>query len=120
MINFWEPWCGPCVGEMPDLGKLYLDYADKGLMILGVYEDTSMEEDVDYILQMTEVTYPILRDCAEFAPYRTDYVPTTLFVDKEGHVIDFGIEDPYSDGPMLVGGRSYEEWEELIKSYLER
>ena len=120
MINFWEPWCGPCISEMPGLAKLYEDYTEKGLMILGVYGDTSMEEDVDYILQMTEVTYPILYDFYEFAPYRTVYVPTTIFVDKEGHVIDFGIEDPYSDGPMIVGSRSYEDWEELIKSYLER
>ena len=26
MINLWEPWCGPCVQEMPALEKLYQEY----------------------------------------------------------------------------------------------
>ena len=36
MLNFWEPWCGPCVGEMADIQKLSEDYADKGLQVLGI------------------------------------------------------------------------------------
>lgn len=120
MINLWEPWCGPCVGEMSELNDLYVNYRDKGFMLLGVYADTSMESDVDYILDMTGVTYPILLMSDEFGAYATEYVPTTFFVDKEGHIIDFGIDDPYSDGPQLIGARSYEGWEEIVKSYLDK
>ena len=44
MINFWEPWCGPCVGEMPELDQLYRDRNGE-LLILGVYwtEDGAAE-----------------------------------------------------------------------------
>ena len=28
-INFWATWCGPCVGELPDLQKVYDEYKDK-------------------------------------------------------------------------------------------
>ena len=31
MINFWEPWCGPCVREIPDLERLYENYKDNRL-----------------------------------------------------------------------------------------
>ena len=40
MFNMWEPWCGPCRSELPDLQKLYAKYKDDGLMIVGVYSDT--------------------------------------------------------------------------------
>ncbi len=120
MVNMWEPWCGPCVGEMPDLEKLYEDYYDKGLMILGVYSDTSMEGDVDYILDMTGVKYPILLMPEEFVKWQTDYVPTTFFVDGNGRIIDFGVNEGYGDGPQLIGSRPYESWEEFVKGYLDR
>ena len=38
MINLWAPWCGPCVGEMPDLQKLNEKYADKGFQVIGVID----------------------------------------------------------------------------------
>ena len=50
LVNFWEPWCGPCVQEMPELQKLYEDYAGKGLQIIGVYSTSGMEEDVDDLI----------------------------------------------------------------------
>ena len=118
MINFWEPWCGPCVGEIPDLEKIYEDYSDKGLLIIGVYSEDTMEDEVDEILSSSGVTYPVLRYVAAFDEYKTGYVPTTIFVDKNGNIIDTGISYEDIDSTRLVGSRTYDEWEQLIRQFL--
>lgn len=109
MLNFWEPWCGPCVREMPDLQKLAETYADRGFRILGVYSTPGMEEDVDKVLESTGVTYPILHRTADFDLFQSGYVPTTVFVDADGHVVG---------GQLYVGSRSYEAWEALVLELL--
>lgn len=106
MVNRWEPWCGPCVGEMPDLQKLYANYKDKGLVVLGVY---GTEEDAKEVVSETGVQYPILLRTDDFAPFETEYVPTTFFVDGAGNVLN---------AEPVIGSRSYEEWEAVVKSYL--
>ena len=118
MINFWEPWCGPCVGEIPDLEKIYEEYSDKGLLIIGVYSEDTMEDEVDEILSSSGVTYPVLRYDAAFDKYKTGYVPTTIFVDRNGNIIDTGITYQDIDGTTLVGSRTFDEWEELVRKYL--
>ena len=109
MINFWEPWCGPCVGEMPDLEKLSADYKDKGFAILGVYSTEDMEEDVNMVLEYTKVTYPILHYTDAFDGFQTGYVPTTVFVDAQGNVLG----EPY------VGSRSYKDWASIVDELLQ-
>lgn len=59
MINFWEPWCGPCVQEMPELEKLYQNYKDKGFHIIGVYSSTDMKSEVKDIMKQAHTSYPI-------------------------------------------------------------
>lgn len=113
MINFWEPWCGPCVSEIPDLERLYEAYKDKGFQIIGVYSETHMESDVDGILEKGKVSYPILKYTSEFDVFQTGYVPTTIFVDSKGHIIKM------EDGAgSVIGSNSYEGWEAIIKNYL--
>ncbi len=104
MINFWEPWCGPCVGEMPELEQLYQDRNGE-LLILGVYWT---EEGAEDVLQETGVTYPVILYDEVFERFQSGYVPTTIFVDSGGHVI----------GSPYVGARSYDEWNELIKGMI--
>lgn len=108
MLNFWEPWCPPCVKEMPDLAKLYEDYRDRGLLILGVYSTEGQEGDVDKVLADSGTGYPILHYSKDFDGFRTGYVPTTVFVDGEGTILS----------ELLVGGRDYAGWEELILNNL--
>lgn len=103
MINFWEYWCGPCVSEMPALQQLQEDYADQGLQILGVFSDDSDLASVEAVLETTGVTYPILRYCADFAPFQTGYVPTTIFLDAEGRLLT-----------GAVGAYSYDQWAEIL------
>ncbi len=105
MINFWEPWCGPCVAEMPDLQKLQDNYADKGFLLIGVY---STEDGAAQVLESTGVSYPILRYTDDFAYFQTGYVPTTIFVNARGEMV----------GSVQIGAKSYEAWAAIVEELL--
>ena len=78
-----------------------------------------MEDEVDEILEDSDVSYPILKYSYDFDIFQTGYVPTTILVDKNGNIIDTG-ESSYDgiDSTMIVGSRSYDEWEDLILKYM--
>lgn len=109
ILNFWEPWCGPCVGEMPDLQKLGQAYADRGLQILGIYQTEGVEEDVTQVLKDTGVTYPILHYTSDFDFLQTGYVPTTVFVNQEGKIV---VE-------AFSGAMDYDSWVKMVEENLE-
>jgi len=39
LIDFWAVWCGPCVGEMPNMHKAYEKFKDKNFEILSLSFD---------------------------------------------------------------------------------
>lgn len=43
LVNVWATWCGPCRVEMPDLDRLQRAYADKGLVVLTISDETPEE-----------------------------------------------------------------------------
>ena len=108
MLNFWEPWCPPCVAEMPDLETLSRAYADRGFLILGVYSTDGQEDSVDAILEKCGTSYPILHYCSAFDVLQTGYVPTTVFLNAAGELV----------GESYVGARSYEAWAQIVEGLL--
>ena len=71
-----------------------------------------MENEVDGIKDDGKVSYPFLHYDSVFDQFQTGYVPTTIFVDSYGHVITI-------DGERaVIGSRSYEDWEKIIKPLL--
>ena len=105
MVNFFEPWCPPCVAELPELEKLYETYAPATFQILGVF---STEEGIEAVLEKAGVSYPILRYVPAFDPFQTGYVPTTIFLDEQGNVV----------GETQIGANSYEGWEAIVRELL--
>jgi thiol-disulfide isomerase/thioredoxin len=106
MVNYWATWCGPCVGEIPDLVKISKAYADKGFVLIGVLTG---DDDIDgartYIADQ-QVTYPNVLPEGPFLSYATNIyaIPTTLFFDSTGKQI----------GEAVVGAKSYDDWAGLI------
>lgn len=115
MLNVWATFCGPCLNEMPDLGELSKEYADKGLQIVGLVSDVSGSEDgiaaVQKIIDSTGANYTQLfpsKELEEKLLSQMMYVPTTIFFDENG----------YQLGEMVVGSNSKADWQKLFDSAL--
>ena len=91
MINLWATWCGPCKGELPELGEMAKEFEAQGCQIIGIVIDGAEEGKAD-------IAKSLLADAgAEYlnvaAPENLDDVipttsfPTTFFVDSEGHLL---------------------------------
>ena len=99
MLTFWGTWCGPCRREIPDFIKLYDEYNDEGLEIIGVAVQSGTSENIKRFSDYYKINYTILTDIDRYETYRAfnDYgrvtgvgtraVPTTFLIDRDGYIV---------------------------------
>ena len=95
MINVWATWCGPCVGELAELQALHTQLQEKGCGIIGLLDDTDLEEARNLVAE-NGITYPIIvapNDYRNYLPM-TGY-PTSFFVNRNGEIIGEPIVGAY-------------------------
>lgn len=87
LVNFWASWCGPCRTEMPALDQLSRQYADLGVVVLGVNVETE-SDGLNAYLSDIPVSFPVLLDQQNIASkaYSVEAMPTTVIIDKDGKV----------------------------------
>lgn len=113
MVNIWGTFCGPCIREMPDLGELSREYADKGVQIVGLVSDVgkAKDEKAEEIVSTTKADYTHIiasQDLMTGILGSVNVVPTTIFVDKEGN----------QAGDVYSGARDKDEWAGIIDELL--
>lgn len=115
LVNFWATWCGPCVGEMPELQSLHerfsTEAAEADVAILGVWLDTENAGDLDAVLEYTGAAYPIVefRDEMQNA-VELQYIPATIFLNKDVDIV----------GKPVVGALDLEGWLAEIEGRLKQ
>jgi thiol-disulfide isomerase/thioredoxin len=58
LLNFWAPWCAPCVQEMPELSQLQAGGKYKDLQVVGVGIDTP--SNIAEFNKKFKIAYPLL------------------------------------------------------------
>ena len=91
LLDFWAVWCGPCIGEMPNVKKVYDTYKDQGFDIIGVSLDTDEAKLRDYLKENDILWRQIFSGEGWQSPLTQQYginaIPAPWLIDRDGTLI---------------------------------
>ncbi|MGD8749171.1 MAG: redoxin domain-containing protein, partial [Balneolaceae bacterium] len=86
VLDFWATWCGPCREAHPHLQKLYEEYKNDGLVVLGINSESKAK--VQHYMQENGYTFTNLMDPDQSVGinYRVDAIPSVFIINRKGIV----------------------------------
>ena len=93
LLDFWSTTCGPCIGEMPNVKKVYDAYKDIGFDVIGISLDTD-EAELNKFLKVCNLPWrQIFTGEGWETPIRKQYkvkgIPSPWLIDRAGKVISY-------------------------------
>lgn len=113
MVDFWTYSCINCIRTLPYLETWQKNYADKGLVIIGIHDpEFQFEKDFNNVKKAVAdrgLTYPVVQDNEHetWDAYKNQYWPAKYIIDKDGYLRYYHF-----------GEGNYEETEEVIQELL--
>jgi thiol-disulfide isomerase/thioredoxin len=89
VVNFWASWCPACVVELPDFQAVSEELGDSVTFIgMNVLPDDRAAAEA--LIEETGVEYQLAEDegGALYAEFGGIAMPTTVFLDADGNVVD--------------------------------
>ena len=90
LVNFWAPWCPPCVEEMPELSEVQGHYAAKNLQVIGIGIDSA--SNIATFASKFKIAYPVYvsgmsgTDLSRHFGNATGGLPFTVLIGADGEV----------------------------------
>jgi len=86
VLDFWATWCPPCRTELPHLQKIQEEFADQGVVVLGINtEPPEMAEKVREFVKKEGLTFRILQGTPDVSEaYKVTGIPETVIIDRKG------------------------------------
>lgn len=96
LVDFWATWCGPCIGELPNVKENYKKYHDKGFDVVAISLDRSKDPLEKFVekeeLPWTQLYEPEIQAGKGWnhplaQHYGINSIPAAILVDKDGNVV---------------------------------
>jgi len=96
LVDFWASWCGPCRRLIPVLKEIYMGQPEGRLQIFSCSVDRDPEA-WRIALHEEQMPWPQARqdedhNCSDL--YNVQFIPHTVLIDKEGHIVGVNLEEP--------------------------
>ncbi len=116
LLEFMAPWCPHCQADAPEFAKVYNNFKDKDVQVLGIsatplgkdHTSPIALEDLTWFRDKFGVPYPLLFDPSLKVAnsYGIEYFPTAFVIDKNGvvsgaHMISEGDSNPLDANRMI-------------------
>ena len=91
IINYFASWCPPCKQELPHFQKAFDEYGDQISFVFLDALDGQREtlKTINAFIKSFPFTGPVFYDDGMFAAvFQTNSLPTTVFIDNEGRVVN--------------------------------
>jgi peroxiredoxin len=109
VLDFWAPWCGPCIAAMPHTQEVAARYKEHGVVVLGSCTSDARDRFENWV-RTNQSKYPDIiwsHDPAERKPERVSRalygvtgIPTQFIIDREGRVVDIVVG--YLPGEVIL------------------
>lgn len=92
LINFFATWCSDCRPEMPMFEKLHMEFASKGLTVLGINVREGTSAITKYAKELG-LTFPLVLDPHGkiSRSYGVIGLPTTFLIGRDGRPVALAI-----------------------------
>lgn len=90
VVNFWAPWCAPCVKEMPELSAFAAEAAKQNVGVIGIGIDSP--SNIAQFAGKVKVSYPLYvagmsgTDIAREFGNKSGSLPYTVVIGADGKV----------------------------------
>lgn len=109
LFSFWASWCGPCLAEMPALGKLEAHFKGQPFQLILVNVDETLS-DVRGVLKVETLPGKVFfgGTADTLHALGVQSIPFTLLIDAEGKIRDSYLGEQDWEDPAKI--KAIEKW----------
>ena len=98
VLDYWATWCGPCIGDMPQLKQFHEGWhKERGVELIGISVDDDLVALKDF-LEKEQLPWPNISEKLSKEQnlpdsrerYKINAYPTTILIDQSGKVVRSG------------------------------
>jgi len=86
-INFWATWCGPCVGEMPEIQQFYDNFKNNENVVFLIVsnEDKTV---IQNFINKKSYTFPVYSSISNPPKaFDSNSIPISFLISKKGKIV---------------------------------